>query len=183
MVCSLRTASAWVLAGEYFPFMVGPDRTGEQLGVVRLGGHIQSGETPWQCAVREVKEEAGLDIQPLPPPATYRLRQETLSTVLWTDPDVVQPILIGDHSQYYLARAEGSPSPGAEARGLLLLSHDDVLDLACRHMTLGEYLDSGRRAIFRENLDPLPTGAPLRPMGPQLLAKILHIHPRLGIAI
>ena len=51
-ISSLRTASAWVLVGEYFPFMVGPDRTGEGLGVVRLGGHIQPGEAPWQCAVR-----------------------------------------------------------------------------------------------------------------------------------
>jgi len=163
--------------------MVGPDRTGERLGVVRLGGHIQPGETPWECAVREVKEEADLDIQPLKPPATYRLREDALSAVSWEDMDAMQPILIGDHSQYYLARAEGTPRPGAEARGLLLLSRDDVLELACRRMTLGEYLDSGKRAIFRDDLDPLPTDAPLKPIGPQLLAKILHVHPRLGIAV
>ena len=27
------------------------------------GGGMESGETPWDCAVREVKEETGLDVQ------------------------------------------------------------------------------------------------------------------------
>jgi len=58
-----KTSSAWVLVSGSFPFMVGPDQTGKLLGVVRLGGHIEQGETPWQCAVREVKEEADLDIE------------------------------------------------------------------------------------------------------------------------
>ena len=75
------TASAWVLQGDVFPFMIGPDHTGDYLGVVRLGGHIEPGETPWECATREVREEAGLDIEASVPPATYRLRQDSLCPV------------------------------------------------------------------------------------------------------
>ena len=80
------TASAWVLQGDVFPFMVGPDHTGEYLGVVRLGGHIEPGEAPWQCAAREAQEEAGLHLKAIVPPATYNLREDGLCPLPWEDP-------------------------------------------------------------------------------------------------
>lgn len=44
------TAGVWVRMGNRFPFEVGPDKTGKSLGVVRVGGHIETGETPSRIA-------------------------------------------------------------------------------------------------------------------------------------
>jgi len=92
-----------------------------------------------------------------------------------------QPILIGDRSVYYLARADGTPQPGSETRGLLLLTRDDVCELASREMTLGDYLAEGKPAILRDDLPPLPLTLPLKPTGPRLLARVLQLHPDLGM--
>jgi len=175
------TASAWVLQGGVFPFMIGPDQTGEALGVVRLGGHIEPGETPWQCAVREVREEASLEIEALAPPATLRLQEDQLSPVPWEEPTGPPPTVFTGRAVYSLARTAGPPRPQAEARGLLLLSHEEVLELASSEMTLGEYLAAGGRAILRDDLPELPLELPLKPTGPRLLAKVLRMYPALGV--
>ncbi len=54
------TAGAYVLLDGRFPFIVGPTPDGDRLAVVRLGGHREAGESPWQCAAREVMEESGV---------------------------------------------------------------------------------------------------------------------------
>jgi hypothetical protein len=65
------TAGVCVCVAGCFPFQVGPSASGETLGVVRLGGHREEGETAWQCAAREAFEEAHLQVLARQPPATY----------------------------------------------------------------------------------------------------------------
>ena len=180
---SPKTASAWVLVSDYFPFMVGPDQTGKQLGVIRLGGHLEQGESPWQCAVREVKEEANLDIEYLKPPATYQAAGDEFRPLSWddSDSDSIQPILVGSHSHYFLAHSRGYPTPCNEAWGLLLLGHEEVVKLTQYPMSLGTFLENGGRAIFRDAEQSLPKDMLLNPKGPRLLANALTLHPRLGL--
>ena len=95
-----RTASAWVVADGLFPFVVGPDETGERLGVVRLGGHMEEGETPWECAIREVREESGLEIRHVEPPGTYRLPEDQLQPVGWNAAWGPRPIIAAERAHY-----------------------------------------------------------------------------------
>jgi 8-oxo-dGTP pyrophosphatase MutT (NUDIX family) len=83
----VATAGAYVLADGLVVFMVGPNRAGDRLGVVRLGGHREAGETSWTCAGREVLEEASVRIRPIPPPATYwgARTEEVLGPLLHPD--------------------------------------------------------------------------------------------------
>lgn len=164
------TAGAYVLLNGRFPFMVGPTEQGDALAVVRLGGHCEPGETSWDCAAREVYEEASLQIRPLAPPQIYWIEGDSdairLEPGAWCgDPAVaVPPLLIVKRSIavsfMYLAHAIGEPVPAAETRGLPLLSPADVLRVARTPLTLDDYLQAGGRALLRETL---PTHLPLAP--------------------
>ena len=44
------TASAYVIVQGLFVFQVGQTRAGDRLGVVRLGGHVEPGESSLACA-------------------------------------------------------------------------------------------------------------------------------------
>jgi len=134
------TAGAYILMGSVLPFMVGLTKDGSRLGVVRLGGHREPGETPWQCAAREVQEEASLTITPLRPPATYWLRATDPPVHMQAGPwpmtgqEGVAPLLVvaTGHlatealSLMYLARTAQHPITSAETQRLLLVRPDDV---------------------------------------------------------
>src|SRR3954471_23730683 len=77
LIDSVATAGAYIVLDGRFPFVLGTTPAGDRLAVVRVGGHREAGESPWQCAAREVLEEAGLSIQPIAPPATYWLSPGT----------------------------------------------------------------------------------------------------------
>ena len=193
MRAQITTAGAYVLLEGRFAFMVGPTPRSDGLAVVRLGGHGEAGETAWECAAREVREEASLRIRPLTPPDTYWFQVGSESETLKQGPPPddtdgeVPPLLLvrgaGDHggrlSVMYLASADGPPAPASEARGLLLLSPSEVVRIVCTQVTLDEYRHSGGLAILR---DELPGHLPLEPfLQLRLLAVLLLRHPDLGI--
>jgi 8-oxo-dGTP pyrophosphatase MutT (NUDIX family) len=183
------TAGIWIRVGDRFPFEVGPDKTGEKIGVVRVGGHIEEGETPWECAVREAKEEAVLDILYTKPPATYRVDLDKdptqMEKIIW-DVDEVgceQPIMVrtfGDSaSAIFLASSQGLPMPGPTTRGLLLLSLSDIALLQQEKMTLTEFVEKGGQAIISE-----PTFDFDMPLHVSdivfALSRIVNVHPELN---
>jgi 8-oxo-dGTP pyrophosphatase MutT (NUDIX family) len=194
LIDEVATAGAYVLLDGRFPFMIGPTRDGDRLAVVRLGGHREAGESPWQCAAREVLEESGLTIQAVAPPGTYWLAPEAgtpdhdrLMPGDWPpeSPAVHAPIFIvrGTATQadrlsiMYLARAEGRPEPLNEARGLLLLAPAEIFALVSRPITLAQHLRAGGCAILH---DGLPHDLPLFPhLQLQILAALLRRHPDL----
>ena len=185
------TAGAYVVLDGRFPFMVGPTARGDALGVVRLGGHREPGESAWDCAAREVREEAGLRIQPIAPPATYWFEDgDAADALVPGDWPVAQgeaaPLVairknVGAARRLmpmYLARAVGDPQPLAETRGLLLLSPAEIRALVAAPTTLDQFLRTSGRALLR---DSLPAHLPLEPfLQLRLLAALLARHPDLG---
>ena len=65
------------------------------------GGAIEAGETPAQCAARELEEETGVDLGPDP---------ELLAWSRWITPEVV-PIRFDTHFLVGLAPPHSSPKP------------------------------------------------------------------------
>jgi 8-oxo-dGTP pyrophosphatase MutT (NUDIX family) len=191
----VATAGAYVVTGGRFVFAVGlPSGATDRLGVARLGGHREHGETAWQCAAREVREEASLAARPLTPPATYWVGPPhdpaALAAGPWAPeeagaPGEPAPLLVAWREEAgarrlsvtYLARAEGAPIPAAETQGLLLLRGEDVRRLARETLTLDGLLREGARAVLRDALDPRLPLAPLLQL--RALAHLLQRHPAL----
>ena len=162
-----NTAGAYVCINGLYPFALGVQPYNGRTPVIRLGGHLEEHETGWQCAVREVYEEANLQIKLLIPPTTYLAdgdHSETeLKEIQWqheTDQEYI-PLLAVAHrrkdrvllSLMYLAQAGMPPTPSAEIKGLLLLERADIHRLCQEPLTLEQYLSSGGKALLNHEFD------------------------------
>jgi hypothetical protein len=63
----VNTAGAYVCLHGFYLFAMGTRLQHRCIPVIRLGGHREEKETGWQCAMREMFEEANLHIKPLMP--------------------------------------------------------------------------------------------------------------------
>lgn len=151
----INTSGAYVCNNGLYLFTIGIQTHNGHIPIVRLGGHREEDETGWQCAVREVYEEANLRIKPLLPQTTFisdwdNLERE-LQVIQWQfkieqEPD---PLLVVTHrreekislSLMYLALAEGVPMPSSEVKGLLLLEKEEIHALCREPMTLEQFLN------------------------------------------
>jgi hypothetical protein len=185
---TIATAGAYVLIDGCYAFAIGQSPNKDTLAVFRLGGHREAHETAWQCASREVYEEARIQIQPLSPPATYWLNSNDanldLQPAVWPFKSVDEPLPFcivsleqasaPQLSVMFLAHTHEPPTPSSEIRGLLLLTRADLLKVAQQSVTLRQYLDEGGKAIFRADFDEY---LPLKPLLQlRMLARILQVH-------
>jgi hypothetical protein len=185
----INTAGAFLYVDGFYLFALGIRPHNGQIPIVRLGGHREEHETGWQCAVREVYEEAGLRIQPLQPQRTYLSNgdhaENDLQEIQWNagihqEPD---PILVVTYcrqetillSLMYLAHAETLPTPSSEVKGLILLTKEQVHLLCQSSLTLEQFLGQGGKAILSADFD---LRLPLEPfLQLRLLSRILSIQP------
>lgn len=184
----IATAGAYLLCQGLFAFAVGPTPAGDQLAVMRLGGHREAGETGAKCVAREVREEAGVQISLVNPPATYmatrtgsgayRLERLDEGVQLTPAPLLVAPRVGGRQlSVTYLAVSREMPVPSGEVAGILLLDVPAVLRLARAPVTLGDFLESGGTALLRSAVNPALPLAPFAQL--QILPQLLALHPDL----
>ena len=183
----INTAGAYVYLNGLYVFTIGIQPHNGHIPVVRLGGHREEYETGWQCAVREVFEEANLQIKALLPPATYLCDwdhlEADLQNIQWqheTDPDPT-PFLVVTYrreakitlSVMYLAQVEEIPTPSSEVKGLLLLEEAEIHRVCQAPMTLKQYLDSGGKAILKDKFDINLVLEPFAQL--RLLSRILNV--------
>ena len=138
---------------------------GSPRNVVRFGGHREPGESPAQCALRELKEESSLDLILVDAPCTYWACEGN------SVPEKVQcqshprPILVREGadrnlSVMYLAYGSGVLAPAMETQGVLLLTRENLRTICSGPVTLEACLQRGAAALLAK---PLPASAPLCP--------------------
>jgi 8-oxo-dGTP pyrophosphatase MutT (NUDIX family) len=185
----INTAGAYVCIGDSYLFAIGIQPHNGKIPVVRLGGHREENETGWQCAAREVYEEANLYIRPLTPQRTYLSGGEHLESELqemeWQNKLELEPApcLVVSHrhegsmilSLMYLARAEEMPTPSSEVKGLLLPTREEIHRLCREPQTLEQFLRSGGTAIMNAKFDESLVLEPFLQL--RLLSWILRMHP------
>ena len=177
-------AGAYVLYNGYFLFMVGFGAGHENnvLGVVRFGGHREVGESAAECAAREIKEEASLDIKFYDNHITYAIEDNLEITPKITCDEKQNPILIrtgkaGELSIMYLAYGFGDLNPDMETQGILLLRKEDIESICSGRVLLREYKENGGKVILAK---PLPDGAVLSPnIQLRFLNKLFAVEPEL----
>ncbi|UZJ77907.1 NUDIX domain-containing protein [Fictibacillus sp. KU28468] len=153
------TAGIFVFYKGLFPFQIGPTRKGDQLGVVRLGGHREGNETPIETAVRELHEESGMNVKIIHSPVTYH-------TPSWNYPEIkvraqdsqgMGPVLIkgvnGEYSVMYFGESMDKPVPSSEAKAIVLLKPADIVIICSRTLTFGEYIARNGIVVEREKMD------------------------------
>jgi len=167
------------MIGDRFLFVFGPNHhRKDRLAVLRVGGHVEAGETPWECAVREVREETGLaHIQRVDAAETLKWQDGSLQPFPWEGQEP-RPMLVLPRSGgaacnvMFLARARGVPFPSGEVNGLLLLSRYEMQEILRRPTTLQEFVDGGGWASMRS---PYPRRMILEPLLQcRLLASLLE---------
>jgi 8-oxo-dGTP diphosphatase len=89
-----------------------------------IAGGVEEGETPDEAAVRELREETGLEAVPSPLPSTFVYDEITVHTYLLEVPRGWEPELNEEHDEYrWLRREEAAellfwPEPAALLRAL-----------------------------------------------------------------
>jgi 8-oxo-dGTP pyrophosphatase MutT (NUDIX family) len=139
------------------------------LRVGGVGGGQEAGETIWECAAREAREEIGCDVKLVSAPRTYlrenggalrraRGRDEIAPLLFEWSPNKTPdrpyapglpkgPLLYG---AMFLARPVGTIRPG-DVEGLLLIS-PAIWSLIVEQATLGELVEAGATVVEREPL-------------------------------
>jgi 8-oxo-dGTP pyrophosphatase MutT (NUDIX family) len=182
----INTAGAYVCFNGLYLFAIGFRPYHGHTPIVRLGGHREGHETGWQCAAREVHEEANLLIKPFSPPTTYLSYSDPAETELkeieWerTTEQEPAPILVVAYqheenislSLMYFAHAEGLPTPSSEVKGILLLGEEEIHGLCQESLTLEQYLSKGGKAILSGDFDIRLVLEPFIQL--QLLSRILR---------
>ena len=191
---TINTVGAYVCINGLYPFAIGIQPHNGRIPVVRLGGHREEHETGWQCAVREVYEEANLQIEPLLPQTTYLSDWDHIETELqeiqWQHKIEQEsiPILVVTYrgedkmhlSLMYLAHAKGLPTPSSEVKGLLLLKKEEIHSLCQEPLTLEQYLSRGGKAILNAEFDTRLVLEPFAQL--RLLSRILSVQSKIEAA-
>ncbi|MFK7695221.1 NUDIX hydrolase [Paenibacillus sp. HJGM_3] len=178
----ILTAGVYLRYRDAFVFQCGPNPKTGQLALVRVGGHVDPGETVEAAAVREALEETGCRVTLLHSPSTYQwdpAGDASPSEITDQEPRyVVKPVLRMGHNAMFWAVTDDVPRLASETQGLVLLTAADIARLADGQATYGDFTAWGGRCLSRS---PYEAQLPIQPF-PQFrfLAWLLHNNPQLA---
>ncbi|GKX66357.1 NUDIX hydrolase [Inconstantimicrobium mannanitabidum] len=155
-----KTVGSFILYKDTLAFMIGPDNTGEKLGVMRLGGHIEENESYLQTLEREIKEEGSIEVNFLNSPNTFYKRNwndNNYDEIIDEIPLDIKPlIIVGDKvrsTAVFLSYTEKEPKPSSEACGIIFLKENEVKRICSEKLRLRDFLDSGGKLIQQKEID------------------------------
>lgn len=180
----LITAGIYLRYHRAFAFAFGPNKTASRLGIVRIGGHIEAGETPVQCVRREALEETSLSVQLLHSPVTFHMETAEREPAVTLEEDLlheIQPVLrLGQNVMFWAATTE-QPQPAAETKGIILLKEEEIRKICSGNITYGEFLAGGGLSWTRQ---PYPEHFTLEPFAQlTFLARLLNEEPDIVSAV
>lgn len=156
----LETVGSFIVYKDTFAFVIGPDQTGERLGVMRLGGHIEGNESYLQALKREIKEEGSIGVKFISSPNTFYKRNwndDNYSEVTDDiDLDIKPLIIVGDKTRstaVFLSYAEEEPKPSSEIYGIIFLKENEIKRICSEKLKLKDLLEGGVRLIEQKNID------------------------------
>jgi hypothetical protein len=155
-----KTVGSFILYQDTLIFMIGPDNSGEKLGVMRLGGHIEENESLLQSLEREIKEEASVEINLINSPCTFYKKNwkdsnyyDITNNLHW---DIKPLIIAGDKTRstaVFLSYTEEGPNPSSEACGIIFLKEDDIRDICSKKLCLKDFLNNGGKLIQQKEIN------------------------------
>ena len=150
----VNTAGVLLREAGRFVFCYGPHASGG-IYVLRIGGHRETGESPWACAVREAREEAAAVVHQIPAHVSVQTNgmHGRIDTLSW--PAVVEgypqerPLVVGgsvepgaEKSTLFLAETTDVSHPSGEVFGLAKLTAEQVVEVARVSLTFATIEDS-----------------------------------------
>ena len=155
-----KTVGSFILYKDTLTFMIGPDNTGEKLGVMRLGGHIEENESYLQTLEREIKEEGSIEVKLLNSPNTFYKRNWDDNNYNEITDDIaldIKPlIIVGDKMRstaVFLSYTEEEPKPSSEACGIIFLKENEIKRICSEKLRLRDFLACGGKLIQQKEID------------------------------
>ncbi|ERI92221.1 hydrolase, NUDIX family [Clostridiales bacterium oral taxon 876 str. F0540] len=160
LLSTLKTVGAFIRYEDTLVFMVGPDSSGKKLGIVRLGGHVEQGESLQQALEREIKEEGSIKVKLIDSPCTLYKNS-------WDDSDYfdiadlinwnIKPLVIKkdklSSTAVFLSYTYEEPKPSSEAYGLVFLKYKDIINICSNKLTLRDFINDGGKFIKQKEID------------------------------
>lgn len=147
----VKTAGVLLKEAGRYVFCYGPHASGD-IYILRIGGHLEEGESPWECAAREAKEEAAVVVHQLPVNVSVKTDGIGGQIVKLPGPIVLdgypseRPLVLGvggslepgaAKSTLFLAETRGISHPSNEVFGLVKLTAEKVIEIARTPHTFG----------------------------------------------
>jgi 8-oxo-dGTP pyrophosphatase MutT (NUDIX family) len=138
----VETAGVLLKEADRYVFCYGPHASGA-IYVLRIGGHLEAGESPWECAAREAKEEASAVVHQIP--ASSSVKTDGIDGPIVDLPSPVfldgypseRPLVLGGSlepgtakSTLFLAETQDISHPSNEVFGLVKLTAEGVVQIA-----------------------------------------------------
>jgi hypothetical protein len=156
---NFTTVGTYLKYKDTLAFMIGPDQTGEKLKVIRLGGHIEKGESMIEALNRELMEEALIipEIEDV---------DKTFYKVKWHkkrleyanfDSFRKKPLIVVGNKRrataLFLANTVEKPKPAMETHAIIFLNRAQIIEICTTRITLKQFLQKGGKIIIRKPLD------------------------------